>query len=222
MLWYKPTFSKNIKTPIGKKFLKQLGKHFPRGSKLHKIFNRSTVKISYSSMPNVASIIKTHNNQVLKSRPTEPSQQKKLCNCRQPSDCPLNGECLASGIVYKATVTAGGKGEKHYIGLSEGAFKQRYSNHLLSIRHERYSNRTELSKYIWDLNREGTSFSISWSICKRASAYSSGSKRCQLCLAEKLCIITADRESMLNKRSELVSTCQHRSKFLLSNYAAAT
>ena len=222
VIWYNPPFSKNVKTPIGKKFLKLLDKHFPRGSRLHKIFNRSTVKISYSCMPNVATIIKTHNKQVLESRPTEQSQQKKLCNCRRPSDCPLNGECLASSIVYKATVAAQNKEEKHYIGQTEGAFKQRYSNHLLSIRHEKYSNRTELSKYIWDLKKEGTNFNISWSICRRAPAYSSGSKRCQLCLAEKLCIITADRKSTLNKRTELVSTCRHRCKFLLSSHAAAT
>ena len=30
-----------------------LDKHFPKKSKLHKIFNRSTVKVSYSTMPNV-------------------------------------------------------------------------------------------------------------------------------------------------------------------------
>ncbi len=37
-----------------------IDKHFPPNHKLHKIFNRNTVKISYSCMNNVKSIISTH------------------------------------------------------------------------------------------------------------------------------------------------------------------
>ena len=51
--WFNPPFSKNVKTDIARRFLKMLDKHFPKKSKLHKIFNRSTVKVSYSTMPNV-------------------------------------------------------------------------------------------------------------------------------------------------------------------------
>ena len=32
--------------------------------------------------------------------------------------------------------------------------KHRYLNHLMSFKHEKYGNRTELSKYIWNLKRE--------------------------------------------------------------------
>ena len=59
--WFNPPFSKNIKTDIARRFLKMLDKHFPKKSKLHKIFNRSIVKVSYSNMPNVERIIKNHN-----------------------------------------------------------------------------------------------------------------------------------------------------------------
>ena len=221
VIWFNPPFSKNVKSPIGKQFLRLVSKHFPPGSKLHKIFNRQSIKVSYSCMPNVASIIKTHNNRILHSDSfSAPSgNQGRRCNCRNKDQCPLDGACLTSSIVYKATVIAtDGSDCKDYYGLTEGTFKQRYNNHLTSFRHERHSNATELSKHVWALKREGTGFELKWSVCQTAPAYSSKSKACQLCVAEKLCIITADKRSLLNKRSELVSTCRHRRKHLLSNY----
>lgn len=44
IIWYNPPFSKNVKTNIGANFLKLISKHFPKGSKLHKIFNKNTAK----------------------------------------------------------------------------------------------------------------------------------------------------------------------------------
>lgn len=49
--WYKPPFSRNVATNLGQSFLKILGKEFPKGHALHKVFNRNTVKIKYSCMP---------------------------------------------------------------------------------------------------------------------------------------------------------------------------
>ena len=39
---------------------------FPAGHKLRKIFNRNTIKLSYSCMPNVKQIIDGHNKAMLK------------------------------------------------------------------------------------------------------------------------------------------------------------
>ena len=52
ILWYNPPFSKNTNTNIGHKFLALIDKHFPKDHKLRKIFNRNTIKISYSCMNN--------------------------------------------------------------------------------------------------------------------------------------------------------------------------
>ena len=41
------------------------------------------------------------------------------------------------------------------------------------------------------------------------SSYNSSSKRCNLCLKEKLLIICRPDLSSLNKRNELVSSCRH-------------
>ena len=110
---------------------------------------------------------------------------------------------------------------KIYIGSTETPFKQWLTNHLMSFKDEKYENRMELSKYIWKLKREGETFHISWSILRRASAYSSLSKRCNLCLMENLIILSADKSTLLNKRSELVSKCHHHNKFSLPNFMSA-
>ena len=90
IIWFNPPFNKNIKTNIGKTFLKLIDKHFPRSSKLHKIFNRNTIKVSYSCTENMSMIIKKHNKKIInnKATPTTPP-----CNCRKKTECPLNGNC---------------------------------------------------------------------------------------------------------------------------------
>ena len=79
---------------------------------------------------------------------------------------------------------------------------------------------TILSKYIWELKETSNSGpTLVWSIAKKVPPYSNISKKCLLCLHEKLEIINYPRpEELLNKRSELISKCRHANKFLLRNY----
>ena len=136
----------------------------------------------------------------------------------------MNGNCLVRSIVYKATVSITGsdKERKEYIGLTEPPFKQRYANHQSTTRHKRLEKSSELSKHVWALKRSGIEHSIEWSVVSQAPAYSNATKRCQLCLAEKLAIMEADKRVNINKRSELVSKCRHENKFYLSNFSTAT
>ena len=46
---------------IGRDFMKIIDTYFPKGSKLGKVFNRQTVKISYSGTPNMEKIISAQN-----------------------------------------------------------------------------------------------------------------------------------------------------------------
>ena len=119
--------------------------------------------------------------------------------------------CLTQSVVYNANVTTESDTTgKNYIGLTEGTFKQRYTQHKLSFRNRNYSNSTELSKHIWTLKDNNTNFTINWSILATAPAYSNKSKRCHsVCLTEKLYLIRANKPSLLNKRSELISKCRH-------------
>ena len=63
---FNPPCSVNVKTNIGRILLCFIGKHFPRHHKYRKLFNRNNAKISYSCMPNMASVIQNHNTSLLK------------------------------------------------------------------------------------------------------------------------------------------------------------
>ena len=107
---------------------------------------------------------------------------------------------------------------KIYIGASE-KFKERYRNHEKSFRHKIYSMETELSKYIWTLKEKNINYSIKWKIKKKTSGYNKTTKSCSLCLWEKYIICTyKDKQSLLNKRNELISKCRHGNKFLLKYF----
>ena len=135
IIWFNPPFSKNVKTNIARSFLKLVDTHFPIGNKLHKIFNRNTVKVSYSCMNNVKSIITSHNTRIIrKSQPQDISTEN--CNCRNKHTCPLQNKCMRKDIVYKATILTGNTQDtKHYIGMTSNTFKERYRNHKKKVYH---------------------------------------------------------------------------------------
>ena len=58
IIWYNPPYNKNVKSRIGREFLRLIDECFPAGHKLRRIFNRNTLKLSYSCMPNVQQIIR--------------------------------------------------------------------------------------------------------------------------------------------------------------------
>ena len=119
-------------------------------------------------------------------------------------------------ILYKATSKTSSNSFV-YFGTAEGEFKTRYNNHTTSFRHRECMNETELSKHVWNLKDHGLDNNLSWEIQKRASTCQCGSKRCDLCFSEKVSIICADSDTLFNKRTELISKCRHRNKFLLAN-----
>ena len=77
IIWFNPPYSKSVKTNIGRIFIKLISKHFPPNHKFVKIFNKNTIKLSYSCMPNIRSKINGHNEKILQPKPAEPH---KLCN----------------------------------------------------------------------------------------------------------------------------------------------
>ena len=217
VIYYNPPFSKIVKTNIGKKFLHLLDVHFPENSKFRKIFNRNTVKVSYGCMPNVSAAINAHNRSILgEIKPLDSGG----CNCRSGSDCPVQGNCLKKGALYEATVSSdlANYGEKVYLGISEPEFKARFKNHEKSFNHEKYKKETELSKEIWKIKENHGSYSISWRILKQYPSFNPESKRCMLCANEKLAILHYKGTNLLNKRSEIISSCRHRKKYELGIY----
>ena len=77
--YFNPPYSANVKTNIGKEFLKLIQKHFNPDHNYHSLFNRSNLKVSYSCMPNIKKIIQSHNSKVLNQKEPE----AETCNCRK-------------------------------------------------------------------------------------------------------------------------------------------
>ena len=150
VIWFNPPYSQNVKTNIGKLFIKFVRKHFPNNSKYHKIFNLNTLKLSYCHTTNVGNIIKQHNSKVL----------DKTNDNINHNHCPLNGECLTQCLVYKAT-SATSSNNFAYYGTSEGEFKSGYNNHTKSFRYRECMNETKLSKHALNLKDHGLDNNLS-------------------------------------------------------------
>ena len=183
--WFNPPFSLNVKTQIGKKFFGLINKHFPKDHIYHKIINKNTIKISYSCLPNIENIIKSHNRSIVTQKQDEPQNR---CSCRIKSACPLNGNCLAKEIVYEATLETSQR-EYKYTGLTEAPFKTRYANHKQSFKNKSLQNATELSKLVWNLKDQNAPYSLSWKILAKKPTTSAGKKGCNLCTEEKMHIL---------------------------------
>ena len=85
------------KKNIGRIFIILTSKHFSPSHKFVKIFNKNTIKHSYSCILNIRLKINGHNKNILQPKPTKP---QKLCHCLVKEDFPMNGLCLASSILY--------------------------------------------------------------------------------------------------------------------------
>ena len=100
--WFNPPFSKNVSTKIGKSFLSHLDLHFPKTHIYSSIFNRNKIKVSYSCMQNIKSVINNHNMKVLNNT----AETEESCNCRNKNNCPLDAKCLTPNIIYEAQITS--------------------------------------------------------------------------------------------------------------------
>jgi hypothetical protein len=214
IIWFNPPFSKSVSTNIAKYFLTLIDKHFPRGHKFRKLFNRNNLKVSYSCMRNMKTIVNGHNKKILTAESTE---TKRTCNCPRNRECPLGGNCLSENTLYAGTITSNlpAYEEKEYAGLSEPPWKQRHANHVYEFNHREHQ-RCEISKEVWRIKDLGGDFNIEWRILGHAPAYNPTSKKCSLCIAEKV-YIAENLDHLINKRDELISKCRHRRKFALEH-----
>ena len=91
-IWFNYRYNVNVKTNVGKLFMRLIDKHFPRLHKFYKLFNCNNVKLSYSCMPSMKNVIQKHNSKIMEDlKPTN----NKTCSCQQKSDCPLNQNCFS-------------------------------------------------------------------------------------------------------------------------------
>ena len=167
-------------------------------------------------MQNIQAIINRHNKTVLAKNGKINTTSSKGCNCRVKADCTLQGKCLVKSIVYQVTLESS-NGPKIYYGSCSTTFKHGFTT---------TSNRSNIPKNAMQPSyprpsgkkkKSGLFPKITRQISKQAYAYSSGARSCNLCLEEKLAILTADLRTNINKRAEMFNKCRHSSKFKLSN-----
>jgi len=116
ILWHNPPWNANVKTNLGRKFLNIIDSCFPNGHPLH--------LLSYSCMPNMKSVISSHNKALLSDYQQSQTQTtNKERNCRKKDQWPLEGKFLTQNVVYQATVTTQTSLES-YVGLAAN-FKER-------------------------------------------------------------------------------------------------
>ena len=209
--WFNPPYNSAVATNIASYFLKLVDKYLKTDPVLYKYFNRNTIKVSYSCMQNMQSIIATKNKKLLGENM---KLEEKGCNCRKnKNECPLGNKCLTECLVYKAEITSENT-VKSYIGMASTSFKARFSNHKQSFGN-RNQRPTSLSNYIWNLKDRGKPYQIKWSIQEIAPAFNQNTGNCLLCTSEKMRIMKMDKQILLNKRNEIFNKCPHRRRFLL-------
>ena len=71
-------------------------------------------------MKNVSKVIKRYNKPVTKTS----ERSIAPCNCRDKSNCPMNGNCRVENVAYKCLVSATEKPKEHvHIGVAESDWK---------------------------------------------------------------------------------------------------
>ena len=94
----------------------------------------------------------------------------------------------------------------------------RYANHKKSFNNIKYQTNTELSNKYWNIMSANKTTNVSWEILGTHKSYNQSTKRCLLCLNEKLAVALHKDDNMLNKRSEIISKCRHRNKHMPASY----
>ena len=144
-----------------------------------------------------------------------------MCSCRNRQNCPLQGNCLKTNMVYQATISSKEEPEvvKHYIGVTKKQFKTRFASHKYSFNNEKQKGNTELSKWYWHLKTQLQQPTVKWKILAHAPSCKNLKSTCMLCESETLeILISGWGSNLLNKRTEWAVKCIHRREFQLLHY----
>ena len=111
----------------------------------------------------------------------------------------MKAPCLTENILYYARTSCDHEAYKPklYKGIGETTFKERYANYKKSFNAETNKNDTKLSTENWKLANKKLHPRISWNIKGDYKSYNHNSRRCILCLHEKLEIVDDPEEILL-------------------------
>ena len=169
--------------------------------------------MSYSCTKNIKSIITSHNNKLI--NPVERGNDR-MCNCIG-FQCPVNGECLKSDLVYSCKVESANE-VREYIGSTKNSFKVRWNAHNSDARYISKRTKTTLADYIWSLKEKNIVYSQSWKVELSTKVYCPEIGVCGTCLSEKYWLLKNHKvRKLVNKRTEILNKCRHRAPFLLAS-----
>ena len=142
IIWFNPPCSNVVET-----FLNLIKRQFPPKHDLHPVFNKNNVKVSYGCMSIMGRIINSHNKKIVNVTTTTTRHRKTDATITVEKDqCTLDTNWLiTSVIIFKAKLTTDiDNTGKNYIGLTEGMFQQRCTQHKQTFRIRKYANCTEI------------------------------------------------------------------------------
>ena len=214
IIFFCPPWNDALATNLGRRFLELVDKCF-KDTWMAKLFNRNTVKVSYSCTKNVKSIITSNNMKLLNPRGNDANNRE--CNCRAGDVCPVDGKCLREGLVYSCRVESNFE-TKSYIGVTKNTFKERWNGHNYNARHISERTRTTLANHVWSLKERSIPFTETWAIEAYGQSYSPEIGYCNGCQIEKYLIMKYFKSrNLVNSRNEICFKCRHREGFLLTN-----
>ena len=169
-------------------------------------------------MPNMSSYTYMHNHKVLNDKPNETGINN--CNCRDNDTCPLPNSCQTKCIIYQANsdCNIAGYKQKCYFGSGETACKDLFGNHKKSFNHAKYKNYTKLSKNFGKSKSAIAHQNLHVELSEYVVLTTQTVSAAFLCLNEKYEIATYKGDNLLNKRTEIIKTCRHRSMYKLANW----
>ena len=94
----------------------------------------------------------------------------------------------------------------------------RCNNHAATFRNEIKQKSTEL----WELNESNIQYHFSWDLASRTYPYNGCTRKCDVCLPEKLTVAKRDTSPLLNTRDEFISKCRHINKCFLKCFKMAS
>ena len=93
-----------------------------------------------------------------------------------------------------------------------------YANHKKSFSHRNRNSDTELSNDFGRIKDNKHNADITWDILGRQRAYNTSSKRCSLCLNEKLKKVLHRDNNTLNRPTEILNKFKRKNKHALISY----
>ena len=94
------------------------------------------------------SILNNHNRRLLDElNRNSGGPDVASCDCRSKGECPLGERCNLKNVIYQACISPmehDNEGERVYIGISAGNWKQRQHNHRHSFSNPRLRIQTAL------------------------------------------------------------------------------